>query len=90
MAFLPALAALFIAVNLFTMLRVWQDKQRAIAGARRIPEADLLTLAAVGGSAGALLARRLFRHKIRKEPFSTRLFVIVAVQAGALIGLVFF
>lgn len=75
------------AVNGWTMLRFWQDKQRAIAGDRRIPEADLLWLAAVGGSPGALLARRMFQHKTRKEQFSTRLLLIAVVQACALIGL---
>jgi uncharacterized membrane protein YsdA (DUF1294 family) len=74
-------------VNLWTILRFWQDKQRAIAGERRIPESDLLGLALMGGSPGALLARRLFRHKTRKEPFSTMLLVIVALQTGAIIGL---
>ena len=78
-----------VAVNLFTMLRFWQDKQRAIAGERRIPESDLLGLAIVGGSPGALLARQLFRHKTRKEPFSTWLYLIFALQAGALIGFSF-
>ena len=85
---LPIFAiASFGLVNLFTMLRFWQDKRRALTGARRIPEADLLALALVGGSPGALLARHLFRHKTKKQPFSTWLLLIVAVQAGALIGL---
>jgi uncharacterized membrane protein YsdA (DUF1294 family) len=74
-------------INLWTILRFWQDKQRAKAGERRIPEADLLVLALIGGSPGALLARRIFRHKTRKEPFSTMLFVIVVLQIGAVIGL---
>jgi len=78
---------ILLAVNCWTVLRFWQDKQRAIAGARRIAEADLLGLALIGGSPGALLARRWFRHKTRKEPFSTRLLLIVALQAGAVIGL---
>jgi uncharacterized membrane protein YsdA (DUF1294 family) len=81
------LAAALALLNLWTILRFWQDKQRAIAGERRIAEADLLGLALIGGSPGALIARRLFRHKTRKQPFSTRLFLIVAVQAAALIGL---
>lgn len=81
-----ALTGLFL-INLWTVLRFWQDKQRAKAGERRIPEADLLGLALMGGSPGALLARRLFRHKTRKEPFSTMLFVIVVLQVGAVIGL---
>jgi len=74
-------------VNCWTILRFWQDKQRAQAGERRISEADLLGLALIGGSPGALLARRLFRHKTRKEPFTTHLLLIVALQLGALIGL---
>ena len=35
----------------------------------RISEAALLTLALVGGSAGALLGMLVFRHKIRKPKF---------------------
>ena len=75
-------------VNLFTILQFYDDKQRAIEGKRRIPESDLLGLALIGGSPGALLARRWFRHKTRKEPFSTQLLVIVALQLGGVIGLV--
>lgn len=76
-----------ILINLWTILRFWQDKQRAKAGDRRIAEADLLGLALIGGSPGALLARHFFRHKTRKEPFSTQLLVIVAIQIGTAIGL---
>lgn len=74
-------------VNCWSVLRFWQDKVRAQAGERRIPEADLLGLALIGGSPGALLARHIFRHKTRKEPFSTYLLLIVVLQLGALIGL---
>ena len=85
---LVALGSLaLLIVNFWTVLRFWQDKQRAVAGEGRIAEADLLGLALIGGSPGALLARRWFRHKTRKEPFSTRLLLIVALQAGAVIGL---
>ncbi len=82
----PALVLL----NAWTILRFWQDKQRAKAGERRIRESDLLGLALIGGSPGALLARRLFRHKTRKEPFSTQLFVIIFLQTGAVIGMTLF
>lgn len=73
-------------VNIWTILRFHQDKQRAIAGTRRIPEADLLGLALIGGTPGAFLARRMFRHKTRKQPFSTWLWLIAMIQAGGLIG----
>lgn len=80
-------ATALLAVNGWTMFRFWQDKQRAMAGDRRIAEADLLGLALIGGSPGALLARKWFRHKTRKEPFSTWLHMIAALQAGAVVGL---
>lgn len=85
---LPFALPAFFLVNFLTMLRFWQDKQRAIAGERRIPESDLLGLALIGGSVGALLARKLFSHKTRKEPFSTLLLLIVALQVGAMFGFV--
>ena len=89
---MPALLTIgltaLLVVNLWTVIRFWQDKQRAVAGERRIAESDLLGLALIGGSPGALLARYLFRHKTRKEPFSTQLLIIVAIQAGVVIGLV--
>ncbi len=81
-----ALSAVLLLINAATMLAFAVDKRRAIHGRRRIPEADLLGLALIGGSPGALLARRLFRHKTRKEPFSTRLIVIAMLHAGALAG----
>ena len=82
---IPAL----VLVNAVTVLQFWDDKQRAVEGRRRIRESDLLGLALIGGSPGALLARRLFRHKTRKEPFSTQLFVILALQVGSAIGFAF-
>jgi uncharacterized membrane protein YsdA (DUF1294 family) len=79
---IPAL----LAVNLWTMLRFYQDKQRAIVGRRRIPEADLLALAFIGGTPAAFAARLLFRHKTRKQPFTTWLWLIMAIQFGVAIG----
>jgi uncharacterized membrane protein YsdA (DUF1294 family) len=83
---LLAALALLLLVNLFTVLRYWDDKRRARGGAWRVPESTLLGLAAIGGSPGALLACRLFRHKTRKQPFATLLLLTVAVQSGALAG----
>ena len=78
-----ALCALLL-VNLWTILRFYQDKQRAIAGLRRIPEADLLGLALIGGTPGAFFARHKFRHKTRKQPFAQALNLIVLGQVGLL------
>jgi uncharacterized membrane protein YsdA (DUF1294 family) len=86
---IAAVLCAFLLVNLWTIHRFGSDKRRAIEGRRRIAEADLLFLAALGGTPGAFFARHRFRHKTRKQPFSARLWLIALVQAGALIWLAF-
>lgn len=73
---------ILLALNLWTMFRFWQDKARARRGERRIPESRLLGLALIGGTPGAYLARHLFRHKTRKQPFSACLLLITVLQTG--------
>ena len=80
------LVVALLLVNGWTVVRFWQDKRRARKGARRIPEADLLGLALIGGTPGAYAARHLLRHKTRKQPFSFRLHMIAVLQAGGLLG----
>ena len=75
-----ALAAYLLAVNLVTFTAFGLDKHRAVARGRRIPELRLLGLAAAGGGPGAVAAQRLFRHKTVKEPFASRLRLLLAAQ----------
>lgn len=83
---LPLFAIIWlVAINLITFAAFGIDKQHAQNGKRRIAERDLLGLAAIGGTIGAWLGRRLFRHKTRKEDFSRNLFLIAAVQAALII-----
>lgn len=74
-------------VNLATFMLFGLDKAAATRGERRIPEAWLLNLALAGGSPGALLASRHYRHKTRKQPFRTILIAIACLQAVGLIVL---
>ena len=65
------------------------DKHRAVRGYWRVPEAQLLMLAFLGGSPGALFAQRVLRHKTRKEPFRSILrrifyFQVLAVSVAAI------
>jgi uncharacterized membrane protein YsdA (DUF1294 family) len=84
---------LFVAVylgvlNLATFAIFGFDKAAAVAKRPRVPERALLTLAALGGSPAALLARPAFRHKTRKQPFSAWLTLIVFVQVVLIVACV--
>jgi len=70
-------------VNLAAFGAMGWDKSSARRGVERIPERTLLILAAVGGSPGAIAAQQAFRHKTRKEPFRTVLYVIFVAQIVA-------
>jgi uncharacterized membrane protein YsdA (DUF1294 family) len=76
---------LFALVNAAAFVALGWDKRCATVGDRRIPERTLLGLAAIGGSLGAVAAQQLFRHKTRKEPFRTLLWLILAAQSVALL-----
>ncbi len=84
-----AVVAWIAFVNIVTLWRFREDKRRAVDGLRRIPEADLLRWALLGGTPAAYAARRIYRHKTRKQPFGLRLDLIAMMQAGVTLGLGF-
>lgn len=53
------------AVNLVTFTVYGVDKAKARRGAWRVPEKTLFLLPLLGGSIGALLGMRVFRHKTK-------------------------
>ncbi len=73
-------------LNLLTFAIFGFDKAAAAGRRSRVPERALLTLAALGGSPAALLARPAFRHKTRKQPFGAWLTLIVFLQAAAVVA----
>lgn len=71
----------------FTMFGV--DKFRARRGQWRFPERSLLIVALFGGSVGAKLGQRYFRHKTTKQPFARRLNAICLLQVAVAVILAF-
>ncbi|MDD6200806.1 MAG: DUF1294 domain-containing protein [Firmicutes bacterium] len=59
-----------ITVNALGLLLMLADKQKARKKRWRIPEATLMGVAAIGGSAGVFLGMYLFRHKTRHPKFT--------------------
>lgn len=68
------------AVNVVTFFIYGLDKSKAKAGRWRIPEANLIVLAVIGGSVGALAGMRFFHHKTRKPKFYIGIPAILLIQ----------
>ena len=83
---LDGLVAWLLAVNLVTMLGYGYDKWVAGSHLTRVPELVLLVLALAGGTPGALLGMRVFRHKTAKESFQLKFWLVVLVQLAAGVG----
>lgn len=80
---LPHIIGASAIINLVTFMLFGFDKLRAEAGSWRISEGTLLTWAFIGGSIGAYAGRRVFRHKTRKQPFSSHLHQTAVIHAIA-------
>jgi uncharacterized membrane protein YsdA (DUF1294 family) len=76
------LAAWLVSINLTAFAYYGYDKFRARQSGGRVPEMVLHGLALLGGSLGAYLAMRLFRHKTVKSRFRLAFWCIVVLQLG--------
>jgi uncharacterized membrane protein YsdA (DUF1294 family) len=85
---IPNIIAAFALVNIWTFMLFGLDKIRAEEGSWRVSEGTLLGWAFFGGSIGAYAGRAIFRHKTRKQPFSSHLHqtAIIHAVAAALAG----
>ena len=59
------LVVYLVLVNIAAFGMYGMDKQKAIRNQWRIPAAQLLTVAAIGGSAGALFGMQVLQHNTR-------------------------
>lgn len=75
-------------INALAFSLMLADKRRARKKQWRIPEAVLMTTAALGGSLGALLGMYTVRHKTRHPKFAVGIPLLLALQIGA--GIVLF
>lgn len=60
----------FIIMSIITFLLMYIDKNRAIKGQWRIPEATLINLSILGGGIGTYMGMYIFRHKTRHPKFT--------------------
>ena len=82
-AFWVFLSPLLIFIAVLTFIMFGLDKRAALNERQRVPENTLHLLSLAGGWPGGLLARPLFRHKTRKQPFRTVFWLMVVVNLVA-------
>lgn len=82
-----ALAVVYAGMGALSVYLYGQDKQAAKAGLWRVSETHLLLVDLFGGIIGGLLAQHRYWHKMSKEPYQNRIFVVVAIHAAFLAAL---
>lgn len=75
----------FLSINILTFIIYGIDKRRAQKGRWRIPESTLMILAILGGSIGALLGIKIWRHKTMHKKFKYGIPTILILQTAALL-----
>lgn len=69
-----------IVINIVAFAAYAIDKKLAKTPRRRIPEATLIGLAAIGGSVGAYLAMQICRHKTKHPKFTIGVPIILILH----------
>lgn len=75
--------SVLLAINVIAFLSFGWDKLCATQGWWRVPEANLLLLALLGGAIGAIVGQQLFRHKTKKEPLRSSLYLMCGINVIA-------
>ena len=78
---------IFAAVSAITAVLFYIDKRAAIDKRWRVSERQLLIASFLCGWPGALVARKLFRHKTKKWSFVLRFWCVVLANLIAVITL---
>ena len=76
-----------VVVNAVAFCMYGIDKRKAIKKRWRIPEVTLLGIAFVGGSAGAWVGMRMFRHKTQHLKFMILVPVFFVLQVAGFVYL---
>ena len=69
-----------IVISLISIVVTCYDKAIAGKGIRRIPEATLLLLSALGGSVAMYITMQIIRHKTQHKKFMIGIPLIIVIQ----------
>jgi uncharacterized protein len=79
-------AIYFIIINTMSLTMMYMDKYYAKTSKRRIRESRLISTALLGGSLGAFIGMKLFRHKTKHSKFKYGLPLMMALQFAVFIA----
>lgn len=82
------LLAYLLIINAAGFVLMLADKYKAKKNLWRIPEATLMTVAALGGSLGSLAGMYTVRHKTQHPKFTIGIPLILAVQIVAAVWVI--
>lgn len=77
-------------INALGFILMLIDKRKARKNKWRIPEATLMTVAALGGSIGSLAGMYTVRHKTKHPKFTVGIPLILVLQVAAAIAVWYF
>lgn len=77
-------------INALGFILMLIDKRKARKNKWRIPEATLMTVAALGGSIGSLAGMYTARHKTKHPKFTVGIPLILVLQVAAAIAVWYF
>lgn len=83
---LDVLQSWLIAITAVTIMIYGYDKAIAHTQWMRVPEDILIALVCGGGTIGAFVGMRIFRHKIAKGEFLFKYWIVVGIQVILIIG----
>lgn len=86
--FIDGILIYLVFINFAAFIMYGIDKKRAASGRWRISEAALLGIAFAGGSAGALVGMKCFRHKTRHWKFRILVPLFLLLHATVVLMLV--
>ncbi len=87
--FIQIIIIYIIGINVITFFYFGFDKLRSRLGEQRVSEKTLWLLSLIGGSVGALLGMKFFRHKTKKLSFQAGMAMVVMIQVGLLFFIFF-
>lgn len=79
-----------IIINLIGFFAIRTDKRRAVNHHYRIPEKQLFLYAILGGSAGCILAMKIYRHKTKHFSFTFGMPLILMIQVSLIAAAYYF